>query len=311
MVLVGTLLTTLNKPMFALSGWVYATFGTVATLYWITAGGAKGEEGRTGRGATDVAWAPRRRTPPNHAPPARAPARPSARPPTPRHLHHFLLSGKVFDRMSKGIREAPGKALIGDLAAVGGDRPEGAFGAWEWGLGCKGWEGWDGVGVVGRAGGGWAVGGERGTYAHERAAALPLAPIPGPKPTPRAPPPPTPPPRPPPPPPPVCRPAPGPGHHGCPGRLSRRGPGLQTERPKLCADICARLHPRRRRPAADGDRVWPHGCRVGGRQKGGGKADRRAVGAAAARKAGRPGGCADSGLLAGLGRRRPALFCPV
>jgi hypothetical protein len=31
--------------------------------------------------------------------------------------------------MSKGIREAPGKALIGELAAASGDRPEGAFGA--------------------------------------------------------------------------------------------------------------------------------------------------------------------------------------
>jgi len=39
MVIFGTLLTTLNKPMFALSGYVYAAFGTVATLYWITAGG--------------------------------------------------------------------------------------------------------------------------------------------------------------------------------------------------------------------------------------------------------------------------------
>ena len=38
MVIFGTLLTTLNKPMFALSGYVFATFGTVATLYWITAG---------------------------------------------------------------------------------------------------------------------------------------------------------------------------------------------------------------------------------------------------------------------------------
>jgi len=38
MVIFGTLLTTLNKPMFALSGYVYAAFGTVATLYWITAG---------------------------------------------------------------------------------------------------------------------------------------------------------------------------------------------------------------------------------------------------------------------------------
>ena len=73
MVIFGTLLTTLNKPMFAASGWVYASFGTLATLYWITA-------------------------------------------------------GKVFDRMSKGIREAPGKALIGDLAAASGDSPEGAFG---------------------------------------------------------------------------------------------------------------------------------------------------------------------------------------
>ena len=38
MVIFGTLLTTLNKPMFALSGYVAATFGTVACLYWITAG---------------------------------------------------------------------------------------------------------------------------------------------------------------------------------------------------------------------------------------------------------------------------------
>jgi hypothetical protein len=38
MVIFGTLLTTLNKPMFAGSGYMYTTFGTVATLYWITAG---------------------------------------------------------------------------------------------------------------------------------------------------------------------------------------------------------------------------------------------------------------------------------
>lgn len=35
--------------------------------------------------------------------------------------------GQVFDRMSKGIREAPSKALIGDLAQESGDRAEGAF----------------------------------------------------------------------------------------------------------------------------------------------------------------------------------------
>ena len=40
--------------------------------------------------------------------------------------------GKVFDHMSKGIREAPGKALIGELAAASGGRPEGAFGAPCW-----------------------------------------------------------------------------------------------------------------------------------------------------------------------------------
>ena len=38
-------------------------------------------------------------------------------------------AGKVFDRMSKGIREAPSKAMIGDLATESGDKPEGAFGA--------------------------------------------------------------------------------------------------------------------------------------------------------------------------------------
>jgi MFS family permease len=37
MVLFGTLLTTLNKPMFALSGYVVALYGTVGCLYWITA----------------------------------------------------------------------------------------------------------------------------------------------------------------------------------------------------------------------------------------------------------------------------------
>jgi hypothetical protein len=34
----------------------------------------------------------------------------------------------VFDRMSKGVREAPSKALIGELASQSGDRPEQAFG---------------------------------------------------------------------------------------------------------------------------------------------------------------------------------------
>ena len=38
MIIFDTVLTTLNKPMFAGSGALYAAFGTVATLYWITAG---------------------------------------------------------------------------------------------------------------------------------------------------------------------------------------------------------------------------------------------------------------------------------
>lgn len=74
MIIFGTLLTTINKPMFALSGYVFASFGTVVCLYWVT-------------------------------------------------------FAKVFDRMSKGVREAPGKALIGELAAESGDKTEGAFGA--------------------------------------------------------------------------------------------------------------------------------------------------------------------------------------
>lgn len=72
MVIFGTLLTTINKPMFAASGWLYSAFGATACLYWIT-------------------------------------------------------FGKIFDRMSKGIREAPSKTLIGDLANQSGDSAAAAF----------------------------------------------------------------------------------------------------------------------------------------------------------------------------------------
>lgn len=72
MVIFGTLLTTINKPMFAASGLVFTSFGAVATLYWIT-------------------------------------------------------FGKIFDRMSKGIREAPSKALIGELATQSGESAAAAF----------------------------------------------------------------------------------------------------------------------------------------------------------------------------------------
>jgi len=72
MVIFGTLLTTINKPMFAASGMVYTSFGAIACLYWIT-------------------------------------------------------FGKIFDRMSKGIREAPSKALIGELATQSGESAAAAF----------------------------------------------------------------------------------------------------------------------------------------------------------------------------------------
>ena len=71
---------------------------------------------------TEGAWSP----PPEGTGPLRsssydAPAYPAA---------------QVFDRMSKGVREAPSKALIGELAAQSGDRPEQAFGE---SLSCRPW----------------------------------------------------------------------------------------------------------------------------------------------------------------------------
>ena len=39
-----------------------------------------------------------------------------------------VLGVQIADRMSKGIREAPTKALMGELAVKSGDRPEQAFG---------------------------------------------------------------------------------------------------------------------------------------------------------------------------------------
>ncbi len=52
----------------------------------------------------------------------------AARDPT--ALTSLHAGGQVADRMSKGIREAPTKALMGELAVKSGDRPEQAFGAY-------------------------------------------------------------------------------------------------------------------------------------------------------------------------------------
>eukprot|EP01025_Chloroclados_australasicus_P053393 TRINITY_DN6276_c1_g1_i2.p1 TRINITY_DN6276_c1_g1~~TRINITY_DN6276_c1_g1_i2.p1 ORF type:complete len:553 (-),score=35.37 TRINITY_DN6276_c1_g1_i2:618-2234(-) len=68
----GMVLTLLCKPMFALSGSVYALFGASATLWWITL-------------------------------------------------------GKLSDRMSKGIREAPTKSLMKDISVQSGDAPDAVF----------------------------------------------------------------------------------------------------------------------------------------------------------------------------------------
>lgn len=70
---VGTALTFLCKPMFALMGNVYAGFGVAVTLYW-----------------------------------------------------YFVA--KLMDRMSKGIREAPTKAVMNELARESGDSPDAAYG---------------------------------------------------------------------------------------------------------------------------------------------------------------------------------------
>ncbi|KAL4436676.1 hypothetical protein ABPG75_003815 [Micractinium tetrahymenae] len=40
---------------------------------------------------------------------------------------YWILFAKLFDRLAKGIREAPSKALMGQLASAGGDAPAAAF----------------------------------------------------------------------------------------------------------------------------------------------------------------------------------------
>lgn len=69
----GTTLTLLCKPMFALLSSVHAVFGVTACLY-------------------------------------------------------FYFFGKLLDRLSKGIREAPTKAVINELARESGDAPDAAYG---------------------------------------------------------------------------------------------------------------------------------------------------------------------------------------
>ncbi|KAL6749039.1 MFS general substrate transporter [Haematococcus lacustris] len=69
----GTFLTLLCKPMFAMLSSVYGVFGLTACLYW-------------------------------------------------------FFAAKLMDRLSKGIREAPTKACMNELARASGDAPDAAYG---------------------------------------------------------------------------------------------------------------------------------------------------------------------------------------
>lgn len=60
-----------------------------------------------------------RRWPTTSPGPGGVPQHPAAR--------SFLPPPQLFDRVAKGIREAPSKALMGQLAAAGGDSPAAAF----------------------------------------------------------------------------------------------------------------------------------------------------------------------------------------
>ena len=70
----GTALTALCKPMFAGSSFIFAAFGGTACLWWIT-------------------------------------------------------TGKLMDRFSKGLRDAPSKALITETARDAGESADAAFSA--------------------------------------------------------------------------------------------------------------------------------------------------------------------------------------
>jgi len=41
---------------------------------------------------------------------------------------YFIVFGKLFDRLSKGVREAPTKAVMNELAKKSGDSPDAAYG---------------------------------------------------------------------------------------------------------------------------------------------------------------------------------------
>lgn len=41
---------------------------------------------------------------------------------------YWIVAGKLLDRLSKGIREAPTKAVMNELAKESGDSPDAAYG---------------------------------------------------------------------------------------------------------------------------------------------------------------------------------------
>jgi hypothetical protein len=42
---------------------------------------------------------------------------------------YWFFSARLMDRVSKGVREAPSKAIINELARESGDSPDAAYGA--------------------------------------------------------------------------------------------------------------------------------------------------------------------------------------
>lgn len=124
MVILGAALTALNKPMYAASGAVAALAGTTACLWWVTF--AKVGNGSTGERLKQ--WCSGGEccllSQPFWQPQIDVCCTASS---TPRS-HPATFHPQIFDRAAKGIREAPSKALIGELAASSGDSPTAAFG---------------------------------------------------------------------------------------------------------------------------------------------------------------------------------------
>ena len=80
---------------------------------------------------------------------------------SPPPLPRFFVA-KLLDRLSKGIREAPTKAVMNELAKESGDAPDAAYGEAEGGAGVVG-----GVAKIGTEKGGFMCAGPVETSHHQ------------------------------------------------------------------------------------------------------------------------------------------------